>query len=274
MLTNHGVCPSLMKKLDWAIENFYGLPSEEKMKFAPQSGNKEGYGHLVIGEEVNSDHVERFYMNTYPLNERQPHLIPKLPASLRESLEVYLAELKKVVIDLLGCIAETLEIDREVMLKMYEKGMQSVRMNYYPPYPTLNLVMGLAAHSVGSAITIVHQVDGVEGLQVKHDGVWMPVHFLPNAFIVNIGDILEIWSNCFYKSPEHKVIVNEHTRRISIGVFFNPKLEAEIGPADSLINSENPPQFNTITLDKYLEEFFSRKLAVKTYLEHMRIEKF
>ncbi|KAF3617548.1 putative kirola-like [Capsicum annuum] len=138
------------------------------MNFAPQSGNKEGYGHLVIGEEVNSDHVERFYMNTYPLNARQPHLIPKIPASLRESLEVYLVELKKVVIDLLGCIAETLEIDREVMLKMYEKVMQSVRMNYYPPYPTPNLVMGLAAHSVGSAITIVHQVDGVEGLEEEN----------------------------------------------------------------------------------------------------------
>ncbi|KAH0635708.1 hypothetical protein KY289_035623 [Solanum tuberosum] len=80
---------------------------------------------------------------------------------------------------------------------MHEKGMQLVRMNYYPPYPKLELVTGLGTHSDGSAITIVHQVDGVDGLQVKQDGVWIPVEFLPNAFVVNIGDILEVekWNN-------------------------------------------------------------------------------
>ncbi|MCD7446162.1 hypothetical protein HAX54_045219 [Datura stramonium] len=253
-LTNHGVCSSLMKKLDGAIENFYGLPVDEKMKFAPQPGNSQGYGQVVVGGEVNSDYVERFYMIT-------------------ESLEAYMEELEKLAIALLGCLAETLKIDREVMLKMYEKGMQSVRMNYYPPYPKPELVTGLTAHSDGSAITILHQVDGVDGLQVKQDGVWIPVQFLPNAFVVNIGDIVEIWSNGVYKSAEHKVTVNENKRRISIGVFFNQKVEAEIGPADSLINSENPALFTTVTSDKYLKEFFSRKLAVNTYLEHMRINK-
>ncbi|XP_049406327.1 codeine O-demethylase-like [Solanum stenotomum] len=157
---------------------------------------------------------------------------------------------------------------------MYEKGMQSMRMNYYPPYPKPELVTGLGTHSDGSAITIVHQVDGVDGLQVKQDGVWIPVEFIPNAFVVNIGDILEIWSNGVYKSPEHKVTVNEHTSRISIGVFFMPKQEAEIGPAHSLINSTNPALFTSVTMDKYLKEFFSRKLAVKTYLDHMKINKF
>uniref|UniRef100_M1C480 Fe2OG dioxygenase domain-containing protein n=2 Tax=Solanum tuberosum TaxID=4113 RepID=M1C480_SOLTU len=244
------------------------------MKFAPQLGNSQGYGQAIVGEGVNSDHVERFYMNSYPINTRQPHLLPKLPPSLRESLEAYLEELEKLAISLLGCLAKTLKIDREVMLKMYEKGMQSVRMNYYPPYSKPELVTGLGTHSDGSAITIVHQVDGVDGLQVKQDGVWIPVEFIPNAFVVNIGDILEIWSNGVYKSPEHKVTVNEHTRRISIGVFFMPKQEAEIGPAHSLINSTNPALFTSVTMDKYLKEFFSRKLAVKTYLDHMKINKF
>ncbi|WMV44931.1 hypothetical protein MTR67_038316 [Solanum verrucosum] len=142
------------------------------MKFAPQLGNSQGYGQAIVGGGVNSDHVERFYMNSYPINTRQPHLLPKLPPSLRESLEAYLEELEKLAISLLGCLAKTLKIDRE-------------------------------------------------------DGVWIPVEFIPNAFVVNIGDILEIWSNGVYKSPEHKVTVNEHTRRISIGVFFMPKQEAK-----------------------------------------------
>ncbi|KAG5584626.1 hypothetical protein H5410_045060 [Solanum commersonii] len=66
----------------------------------------------------------------------------------------YVEELEKLAISLLGCLAKTLKIDREVMLKMYEKGMQSVRMNYYPPYPKPELVTRLGTHSDGSAITI------------------------------------------------------------------------------------------------------------------------
>lgn len=81
-----------MKELDRAIENFYGLPLEEKMKFAPQLGKSEGYGQAVVGRKLNSDYVERFYMMTYPLYTRQAHLLPKLSASLRyiRSVLIYL----------------------------------------------------------------------------------------------------------------------------------------------------------------------------------------
>ncbi|KAK6779718.1 hypothetical protein RDI58_021902 [Solanum bulbocastanum] len=64
------------------------------MKFAPQLGNSQGYGQAIVGGEVNSDHVERFYRNTYPLNTRHPRLLPKLPPSLRytfSSISIYLS---------------------------------------------------------------------------------------------------------------------------------------------------------------------------------------
>ncbi|KAK4731107.1 hypothetical protein R3W88_024095 [Solanum pinnatisectum] len=63
------------------------------MKFAPQLGNSQGYGQAIVGGEVNSDHVERFYMNTYPLNTTQTHLFQKLPPSLGDmfsSVSIYL----------------------------------------------------------------------------------------------------------------------------------------------------------------------------------------
>lgn len=135
-----------------------------------------------------------------------------------------MSELEKLAIDLLGYIAETLKIDREVMLKMYEKGMQSVRMNYYPPYPKPELVTGLTAHSDGSAITILHQVDGVDGLQIKKDGVWVPVEFLPNAFVVNIGDILEVNFDTFllYKFLFFLIDKDQNTSKFFVFVSFTP----------------------------------------------------
>lgn len=111
-------------------------------------------------------------------------------------MEVYLSELQKLAKVLLWSIADTLKIAREEVDKMFndEDGMQSVRMTYYPPCPKPELVMGFRPHSDATGITILHQVNGVDGFQVKKDGVWIPVHFLPNAFVVNLGDILEVFT--------------------------------------------------------------------------------
>ena len=82
---------------------------------------------------------------------------------------------------------------------------------------------------------------------------------------------LQIFSNGMYKSTEHRVTINSFKERISIGMFFNPKLDGEIGPADCLINEDNPPVFKTVPMEKYMEAFFSRKLQRKTFLDQMRI---
>nr|GEW41967.1 codeine O-demethylase-like [Tanacetum cinerariifolium] len=110
---------------------------------------------------------------------------------LRDTLENYLLELQKLGRTLFGLIGQAVDIDKEEMLEIFEDGMQSVRMTYYPPCPQPDLVVGLTPHSDATGITILLQVNNVEGLQVKKDGVWIPVNFLPDTFVVNVGDILE-----------------------------------------------------------------------------------
>jgi isopenicillin N synthase-like dioxygenase len=84
--------------------------------------------------------------------------------------------------------------------------------------------------------------------------------------------ILQILSNELYNSVEHRVNVNTTKERISIALFFNPKFEAEIGPATTLLNPNKPPLFRRVGMEKYVKDFFSRRLNGKTYLEHMRIK--
>ncbi|GAB2224782.1 hypothetical protein Droror1_Dr00005555 [Drosera rotundifolia] len=50
----------------------------------------------------------------------------------------------------------------------------------------------LDPHSDSTATTILLQVNEIAGLQVKKDGKWILVNPLPNAFVVNIGDIMEV----------------------------------------------------------------------------------
>lgn len=110
----------------------------------------------------------------------------------RETIESYISELQKLSMAIFGLIAEALKIERTEVENMFEDGMQAMRITYYPPCPEPNKVIGLTPHSDGSGVTILLQVNGVEGFQVKKDGVWLPVRFLPNAFVVNLGDIAEV----------------------------------------------------------------------------------
>ena len=70
------------------------------------------------------------------------------------------------------------------MKNFFENGLQVMRMNYYPPCPQPEKVVGLMPHSDGCGLTIL--------LQIKKDGMWIPLTLLPNAFLVNVGDIMEV----------------------------------------------------------------------------------
>ena len=107
-------------------------------------------------------------------------------------MECYFAELQKLAMMLLGFMARALKLEKGEMEELFDDGMQSVRMTYYPPCPQPERVVGLTPHSDASGITILLQVNGVDGLQIKKDGVWIPVSFLLDALVVNVGDILEV----------------------------------------------------------------------------------
>ncbi|CAN4105723.1 unnamed protein product [Withania somnifera] len=150
--------------------------------------------------------------------------------------------------------------------------MQSMRMNYYPPCPEPDRAIGLSPHSDADALTILFQLNETQGLQVRKDGIWMPIRPLPNALIVNIGDMMEIVSNGVYRSIEHRAIVNSNEERLSVATFYNINLDSELGPANSLIGPHNPAIFRRIPAQKYLQDFFAQKLNGKSYLHFMKVE--
>ncbi|XP_045825560.1 protein SRG1-like [Trifolium pratense] len=272
-VVNHGVSSELLEKLKFEIENFFKLPVEMKTKYKIKPGDVQGYGTVIRCEGQKLDWGDRFFMVTNPVEIRKPHLFPQLPSSLRDTLEAYISELKKLGMAILGLLGKGIKMNMKEVEKIFDDGNQSMRMTYYPPCSQPELVDGINPHSDGSAITILNQINGVEGLEIKKDGVWIPVTFLPDAFVINIGDIMEIISNGVYNSILHRVTVNKEKERVSIGMFFNPKFEAEIGPVKSLITSENPALFKTLSMEDYNKSFFSRNLDGKTNLERMRQNK-
>uniref|UniRef100_M0ZTU2 Leucoanthocyanidin dioxygenase n=3 Tax=Solanum tuberosum TaxID=4113 RepID=M0ZTU2_SOLTU len=273
-LVNHGVSSSLMEKVKSEIQAFFNLPMEEKKKFEQEEGDSEGYGQaFVVSEEQKLDWADMLYMITLPTHFRKPHLFPKLPASLRDALEQYSTALKELAMKILYMMARVLGMKAEELNVLFEKdATQMMRLNYYPPCPQPDRVMGICPHTDSIALlAILLQVNETEGLQIKKDGAWIPVPYRPDAFVVNIGDILEIVTNGIYKSIEHRAIVNEDKERISIATFFSPKLDGDLGPAASLLTLQSPAQYRRIGVADYFKGYFSRELVGKSYIDTVRI---
>ncbi|KAK9086060.1 hypothetical protein Sjap_026471 [Stephania japonica] len=255
-LVNHNVNGRLVEEVKVGIKDFFNLSIEEKQKYWQKPGDVEGFGQaFVISEEQKLDWGDLFYVVTQPEYLRKPHLFPLLPHPFRETLEEYSIELKNLTVKVLKMMAKALKMDTEDMKLLFEDGMQAFRMNYYPPCPQPDQVIGLTPHSDAVGLTILLQVNNVEGLQIRKDGMWVPVKPLPNAFIVNVGDILEIVTNGIYRSIEHRAVVNSSKERLSIATFYSPGVDEEIGPAPSLISSNSPPLFKRIKVEDYFKGF-------------------
>lgn len=110
----------------------------------------------------------------------------------RETLETYSSEVKSIAKILFGNMASVLEIKREEMEDLFKDVWQSIKINYYPPCPQPDQVIGLTPHSDAAGLTILLQLNQVEGLQIKKDGKWVVVKPLRNALVVNVGEMLEV----------------------------------------------------------------------------------
>ncbi|PWA37288.1 oxoglutarate/iron-dependent dioxygenase [Artemisia annua] len=267
-IINHEVGVSLLDKVKEETQEFFNLPMEEKKKFWQTTDDIEGFGQaFVVSEEQKLDWADMFYLVTLPHGIRKPHLLPNLPMPFRDTLEAYSRELKNTAIKTLLYIAKALKMESKDMIVLFEEGMQGMRMNYYPPCPQPEQVIGLTPHSDAVGITFLLQLNEVPGLQIRKDEIWIPIKPLPNAFIVNIGEILEIVTNGQYKSVEHRAIVNSEKERLSIATFLSPKLDGDLGPAPSLITPKTPPKFTRVAVADFFKNLFSRELNRKTNLE-------
>ena len=129
-----------------------------------------------------------------------------------------------------------------------------VRLNYYPvddplrdaaiPHmPTAD--MGVHHHTDAGALTVLLQ-DDIGGLQVHHDNQWHEVPPIDGAFVINTGDMMQVWSNDKYQSPVHRVLPMHSTDRYSLPFFFNPSAATKVSPLASLLSPDNPAGYRTI----------------------------
>ncbi|KAM7527289.1 hypothetical protein LguiB_030699 [Lonicera macranthoides] len=239
---NHGVPENIISDTVGVLKEFLGMAEEDKAR-AAAGENTNGWIYSSSVDYANKDGVHLWRDNIkhicHPLEDCMQFWPPK-PPTYREVVAKYMVEMRKLSLRILEMIAEGLGLEPGYFEKSSE--VQLFNGNYYPPCPDPSLTLGLLKHTDPSLITILFQGE-VCGLQVFKDGQWIGVGAIPNAFVVNIGNQLEIISNGKLKSAEHRAVTNPREGRTTMATFVNPPLESMVEPAKALVNELNPARY-------------------------------
>ena len=105
----------------------------------------------------------------------------------------YAREIGALMDRLFSLISRGLGLDKEYLKRRIgERPSLNCQANYYPPCPKPELTMGLPYHNDFGSKAVLLQVEGVTGLQVIKDGKWLSVDPMPNTFVVNLADQIQV----------------------------------------------------------------------------------
>jgi len=112
----------------------------------------------------------------------------------RNIIEEYIKEMENLASRLLELIALSLGLEAMRFEEFFKDTTSTFRINHYPPCPSPELALGMGRHKDAGALTILGQ-DEVAGLEVKHkiSQEWVLVKPTPNAFIINVGDLTQVF---------------------------------------------------------------------------------
>lgn len=238
---NHGVTTTVINRLHTAAAQFFALPSDEKMRTVLDSTMR---GYLPLNYRSN-EHDERAGTNLqegfWMGYERSPNPAqpfdgpnrwPKRPTGLKPAMEAYFAALEELAGHLQRGFARTLDVDLARLHRLFEQSQTRLKLNHYPPQhdPQRLDEIGVLPHSDTGGFTILWQDDN-GGLEIENkNGEWVGVPPIADTFVINLGNVMQMWSFGRFSSTPHRVINRSGCDRYSIPFFVNPGHQALIEP--------------------------------------------
>lgn len=269
-LIGHGISPTLQQKVLTASKKLFALPSEEKERIKSVIGGR-GYETLggqtlqhgakpdlkegfFVGPEIPND-KEKYESYKHPNNWPSPSLIPV--EDLKEPVLEYRRQLCQLSLVIMQILAQGLPGGRKDMFDEFcDDPLAVVRLLHYPPQPDLadETQLGAGAHTDFGAITLLLQ-DSSGGLQVRNQPSeeWVDVPPNPEAYVVNVGDMLDMWTKGMYKSNVHRVINRSGGDRFSVPFFFDGNLGFVIKPLDGTV-----VKGGGMTVREFMDERYAR----------------
>ena len=244
-IVNHQFPQAVIARAQAAMQRFFALPVARKMRnhyldwpnhrgYVPSGGitadhSLEGSSDISEAIEMahdlpadDPDHVRgiRFY---------GPNNWPAEPADFRWALGTYFDCQLELGRQLFRAFEYALDLEEGYFTSKYTKPLARLRVCYYEPQPEpLDIAhIGLGAHTDYECFTTVWQ--DREGLQMlSRDGEWLILPPVEGSFAVNLGDLMQQWTNDMFVSTMHRVINTSGSKRYSLVQFFGVDYEVEV----------------------------------------------
>lgn len=208
---------------------------------------------------------EPYYTQAAAYPNFAPNIWPICTPSLRVAMETYYRAMETLTHTLSRVAALALELPEDWFDLKLDRHTSHLRLLHYPS-PEEELESGqlrCGEHTDLGALTILRNEAVPGGLEVRdRDGDWVAAPALSNTFVVNIGDLMMRWTNDRWTSTPHRVAVpsadlRHASRRLSITYFVRPNFDAPIACIPSCSSADNPPRYETTTLQDYAVSRFA-----------------
>ncbi|EER28065.1 hypothetical protein D8B26_006723 [Coccidioides posadasii str. Silveira] len=288
-IVNHGMAPEKVAEAFAWSEKFFNLSSDEKQKAPHPSGASVHRGYSSPGLEKVSQAMSdkedpelakrlreiTDYKESYDIgsdgNQDQPNVwIPEemLPG-FRSFMTQFYWDCFEVTKNVLRAISIGIGLEEEdYLLKFHSGHNNQLRLLHYPPLPAALLeeqkYARMPSHTDWSTITFLFQDEcgGLEVEDIRNKGRYIAATPIKDAIVMNVGDLLQRWSNDYLRSTFHRVTLpplsdryegfNRMVRgRYSIPYFTAPDPTSVIKCLPSCVSEDKPASYLPITQHDY-----------------------
>ncbi len=265
---NHGVPDDLISDLYKYVQAFFSLPLDMKRKYEiPELAGQRGYTSFGKEHAKGSEapDLKEFFQygqtprDNYKEEEYPPNVSVKQVPGFDETFAAAYRAFEKSGTSMLQAIALYLQLDENYFDPFIYNGNSILRAIHYPPI----------THEPASAIRAEQHEDinlitllvgaSADGLQIlTRQQEWVGVTSLPEQIVVNVGDMLQRFTNNKLRSTTHRVVnpARElwHTSRFSIPFFLHPQSGMSLRCLDSCVTQSHPKLYSDATAGEYLDE--------------------
>ncbi len=256
-LIGHDVDQSLIDEMFEMTKRFHALPLDVKRQIEMDQPDTPigGIGYLPVGERklprrtygnlneafiIKSDRTIEFDDNLWLADEALP--------GFRATVERYGRAVESLALGLLPLYAVALDLETDYFADAFQHPFWRLRMSHYPADPPgPDDAFGIAPHVDTTVFTLLLQSG--PGLTIYHAGKeqWIEAPVIPNAFVVNTGELLRQWTNDRFLSARHFANNLSTNSRYSIPFFFNATGDYEMACIPTCHGPDNPPKYPPVS---------------------------
>jgi isopenicillin N synthase-like dioxygenase len=279
-IVNHGVPRAEVREVFRQAARFHAQPLDKKLAIKL---DKHNVGYLPLqGDTLRTSVVEKvtkanlnealFIARDLPADhpdviaDRRFRSANQWPADLpgfRDIVVEYCDAMERLVQKLVRLYARALHLPAKYFDTAFAESQYKLRMTHYPEQPEpADDEFGIAPHTDTSFLTLLAP-NAVPGLSIRtRNGNWIEAPALPDAFMVNGGQLLLRWTNDHFLATPHRAVNRSGGDRYALAFFCDANIDWPIAAVPTCVGPDNPPKYKTTYYTDYMVRYQARTYNV------------